>query len=168
LVGFFQSEKYFKHIADQIRQDFVFYDRIQNISQHYLNTIFSSSNVIALHIRRCDYLTDSGFHNLSLDYYYDALSLLPDLPVIVLSDDSNWCQEQFKNKRFIISHSQNSFIDLCLMSLCDYHIIANSSFSWWGSWLSQSKKTIAPQKWFSGAYANWNTADLYLPEWIPI
>jgi hypothetical protein len=56
------------------------------------------------------------------------------------------------------------------MSLCNYHIIANSSFSWWGSWLANSKQTIAPKKWFSpnGSLLNWNTKDLYLPNWITI
>jgi hypothetical protein len=51
------------------------------------------------------------------------------------------------------------------MSFCDYHIIANSSFSWWGSWLSNSKKTIAPKKWFSGELKVKDTVDLYLPNW---
>jgi hypothetical protein len=52
------------------------------------------------------------------------------------------------------------------MSLCDYHIIANSSFSWWGSWLSKSKQTIAPKRWFAGDFLKWNTRDLYIPNWI--
>jgi hypothetical protein len=168
LIGYFQSEKYFKHIEDEIRKDFTFYGIIDRISSHYIKTVFSNSKVISCHVRRSDYLTDSGFENLSLEYYYDALDLLPNLPVIVLSDDPEWCRENFKQKRFKISFSNNSFIDLCLMSKCDYHIIANSSYSWWGSWLAKSKKTIAPKKWFSGNYKDWNTSDLYLPGWVSI
>jgi hypothetical protein len=54
------------------------------------------------------------------------------------------------------------------MTLCDYHIIANSSYSWWGSWLAKSKQTIAPKKWFSGQFSNFNTKDLYKKGWIII
>ena len=54
------------------------------------------------------------------------------------------------------------------MSMCDYHIIANSSFGWWGSWLAKSKKTVAPKRWFTGDLKDWNTKDLYLNDWIVI
>jgi hypothetical protein len=57
---------------------------------------------------------------------------------------------------------------LCLMSKCDYHIIANSSFSWWGSWLAQSKKTICPRQWFSLDYNFLDSDGLRLPNWISI
>ncbi len=168
IIGYFQSEKYFKHIEQEIRQDFTFYDMIYDMCSHYRSNVFSNTELISLHIRRTDYLTDSNFDCLSLNYYNNALKLLPNLPVMIFSDDPNWCKEHFSNDRFTISLSDNSRVDLCLMSLCDYHIIANSSFSWWGSWLAKSKKTIAPQKWFSGEFENYNTKDLYLPEWIVI
>jgi hypothetical protein len=135
---------------------------------HYRSSIFSNTELISLHIRRTDYLTDSNFDCLSLDYYNSALKLLPNLPVMIFSDDPNWCKEHFTDDRFTISLSNNPHIDLCLMTICDYHIISNSSFSWWGSWLAKSKKTIAPQKWFSGEFENYNTKDLYLPGWILI
>ena len=167
-VGFFQSEKYFKHIEHEIRKDFTFHDRISSICNHYMKSVYSGTEVISLHVRRSDYLTNCNFFNLTLDYYFDALKKLPCLPVIVFSDDLEWCQEIFKEKRFNVSLSKNSFIDLCLMSLCDYHIIANSSFSWWGSWLANSKQTIAPSKWFSEDFSSWDTKDLYLPNWIVV
>jgi len=56
---------------------------------------------------------------------------------------------------------------MCLMTMCDYHIIANSSFSWWGAWLSESKKVIAPSQWFGAAQGmpkNWS--DIYCKDWI--
>lgn len=168
LVGYFQTEKYFKHIEEQIRQDFTFHDRIEKVSSHYRKFVFPNTELISLHIRRTDYLSDSKFHCLSLDYYYEALELLPNVPVIIFSDDPEWCKKTFSDRRFVISVSHNPGIDLCLMSLCDYHIIANSSFSWWGSWLSKSQKTIAPKKWFSGELSYWDTTDLYLPEWTTI
>ena len=170
LVGYFQSEKYFNHIEKEIRQDFTFYDRISSICSHYRKNIFPSKEVISLHVRRTDYLTDSNFYSLSLDYYYQSLDLLPDLPVLILTDDYDWCKTKFTSNKFKISKSNNAYIDLCLMSLCDYHIIANSSFSWWGSWLAKSKKTVAPKQWFSpnGKLKDYNTKDLYLPDWILI
>jgi hypothetical protein len=166
IVGYFQSEKYFKHIEKQIRQDFTFHDRIGDICSHYRKYNFSSTELISLHIRRTDYITDTNFECLSLEYYYNALELLPNTHVIVFSDDPIWCKSHFNNERFTISLSKDPYIDLCLMSLCDYHIIANSSFSWWGSWLAKSKKTIAPRNWFCGEFSNWNTKDLYLSDWI--
>ncbi len=162
LIGYFQSEKYFKHIENQIRIDFTFKDEILKTC---LNNKIFNDNVISLHVRRGDYLIDPNFECLSLNYYYDALRLLPDVPVMVFSDDFEWCKKNFTESRFAIS-TNNYYIDLCMMTLCKYHIIANSSFSWWGSWLAKSKQTIAPKKWFCGEYLNWNTKDLYLDDWI--
>jgi hypothetical protein len=165
VYGYFQSEKYFNHIAKQIRQDFSFHDKIIEECLSY-KTKFAGTKIISLHIRRGDYISDPSFECLSLDYYWNALKLLPNFPVIVFSDDPEWCKNVFKNDQFITSPFEDPFSDLCLMSLCDYHIIANSTFSWWGSWLAKSKQTIAPHNWFSGEFANWNTRDLYLPNWI--
>ena len=167
LYGFFQTEKYFYHIEEELRKDFRFYDIIFNSCSHYRKHILSEE-VVALHVRRGDYITDPNFVLLELDYYLEALKYFPDLEIMVLSDDINWCIEQFVGKRFKFSSSNDPFIDLCLMSLCDYHIISNSSFSWWGSWLAKSKKTIAPQKWFMGEFSSWNTKDLYKKDWILI
>ena len=160
--------KYFINIKDKIKKDFTFHDRISNICSHYRRNNFLNKELISLHVRRTDYLTDKNFCSLSLDYYYDALELLPNLPVMILTDDYEWCKTKFTSKRFKISKSNNQYIDLCLMTLCDYHIIANSSFSWWGSWLADSKQTIAPRQWFAGEFSSWNTKDLYLPNWIVI
>ena len=74
----------------------------------------------------------------------------------------------FLNPRFKFIKSNNIQIDLCLMTMCNYHVIANSSFSWWGSWLANSEKTIAPKNWFGGDCINHNTQDLYLSDWIII
>ena len=167
LYGFFQTEEYFYHIEEELRKDFRFYDIIFNSCSHYRKHILSKE-VVALHVRRGDYITDSNFVLLEIDYYIEALKYFPDLEIMVLSDDINWCREQFVGKKFKFSSSNDPFIDLCLMSFCDYHIISNSSFSWWGSWLAKSKKTIAPQKWFMGEFSSWNTKDLYKKDWILI
>jgi len=168
LVGYFQTEKYFKHIENEIRKDFIFNGNVYKQCLDYKNNLSLNTPTIALHVRRGDYLTDPKFEVLSLDYYNNALKLLPKFPVIIFSNDTKWCKENFTSKNIFISEFTDPCLDLCLMSLCDYHIIANSSFSWWGSWLANSKQTIAPKKWFCGEFANLNTSDLYLSSWILI
>ena len=165
LQGFFQTEKYFKHIKDEIKGDFTFNDDILGPS---LNAIENLDNPISLHVRRTDYTTNPNHTALSLEYYQKALSAFPTGQVIVFSDDPKWCFEQniFKDDRFLISENTNQYVDMCLMTLCKRHIIANSSFSWWGAWLSKSEHVIAPSGWFEGSNnAHLDTKDLIPDEW---
>lgn len=173
LYGYFQSEKYFEHIEDSIREDFTFKPEIlQPCLEAYDN--IGCSETIALHVRRTDYVEKSADHPpCGLDYYEAALGVFDDrLPILVFSDDIEWCKHQklFEPDRFIFSENTWNLVDLCMMSMCSYHIIANSSFSWWGSYLANSKKTVAPKKWFgdSGYTANHDTRDIYRKDWIVI
>ena len=167
LFGYYQTEKYFHHIENEIRQDFTFNKELLDECQSFLDDNFTSE-LISLHIRRGDYTQNPNHPTQTIEYYQTALNNLPEVPVIVFSDDSEWCkkQELFKPDRFIISEDNTTDADLCLMSLCQYHIIANSSFSWWGSWLAKSEKTIAPKNWFGGSCINYSTEDLYCSDWI--
>jgi hypothetical protein len=171
ILGYFQTEKYFQHIKDEILKVFTFKHVYKTFCINYFEK-FNTDKKIALHIRRSDYLTLSNyFVNLNLEYYIQGLTFLnKDLKVFVFSDDVEWCTSEsfFNNERFIIPDFKNPILDLCAMSMCNYHIIANSSYSWWGSWLAQSEKTIAPKDWFTGIYKEWNTKDLYLNNWIII
>jgi hypothetical protein len=155
LYGYFQTEKYFKNIENEIREDFSFKEEIYSACKNFINENFNSE-VISLHIRRGDYTSNPNHPIQSLNYYQNALSKLPNVSVIVFSDDEQWCKEQelFKSDRFLISEGNSTDADLCLMHLCNYHIIANSSFSWWGAWLAKSKHTIAPRNWFGGECVN--------------
>jgi hypothetical protein len=105
-----------------------------------------------------------------LSYYEEALKHFDDRQVIVFSDDPGWCKEQslFSDDRFLVSESEDNKIDLCLMTFCTSHIIANSSFSWWGAWLSNSEKVIAPSKWFGPNNADKETKDLIPETWTII
>jgi hypothetical protein len=191
LYGYFQSEKYFKHIENDIREDFEFQSNWIEPCLSFMED-FNDQEVIFLHVRRGDpNLTDRrGFKwayvNLqdqhpvqTLEYYEESLKQFPkNMPVLVFSDSIEWCKKQefFKPDRFMFSESTEKYgdgalvpyIDLCLMSLCSHAIIANSSMSWWGSWLIKNpdKKIIAPKKWFGNAYTQNNTKDLYCAEWI--
>ena len=164
LFGFFQSEKWFKHIEGSIREDFTFKDHILNPCKEMIG----DNKFLSVHIRRTDYLTNSANHyNLTLDYYEEALSHFKDWDVVIFSDDPEWCKKQklFSHDRFLISESGDNKVDLCLMTLCKGHIIANSSFSWWGAWLAESENVIAPKVWFGSSLSEHDTSDLYLDHW---
>tara|TARA_R100000353_G_scaffold103219_1_gene74590 strand:- start:868 stop:1692 length:825 start_codon:yes stop_codon:yes gene_type:complete len=173
LQGYFQTERYFKHIEHQIRDEFKFVDDILEPCKGMVSRV---NDPIALHIRRGDYLINKENHfNLPIEYYEAALKYFDkDRNVIIFSDDSKWCLEQslFSDDRFIISESEDNRVDLCLMSLCNDFIIANSTYSWWGAWLSsnKNKKVIAPTQWFgkTGYTKDHNTKDLIPDSWIKI
>ena len=168
LAGYFQSEKYFKHIEDEIRADFSFKDEILEPCKEMVGSI---GEVISLHVRRTDYLINLNHTTLGLDYYQEALKQFNDTSsVLVFSDDPEWCKEQelFSGDRFMISESGDQYVDLCLMSLCKQHIIANSSYSWWGAWLSGSDNVVAPVRWFGVNNSDKNIKDLIPERWTTI
>ena len=168
LFGYYQSEKYFKHVSNHIKKDFTFKEDIKSVSLEFFED-FSNTKVISLHIRRGDYVSNPNHPVQLIDYYDKALDYFDkNLPVLVFSDDPEWCKQNefFISDRFMISESYNTCIDLCLMTMCNYHIIANSSYSWWGSWLANSEKTISPENWFGGDCSKNNTKDLYLKDWV--
>lgn len=192
LLGFFQSEKYFNHIEEDIRKDFIFKENWLEPCKGFREQI--KGEVIFLHVRRGDpnlvdkrgfawaYVNLQSTHPVQpIEYYEKALKEFPeDLPVLVFSDSIDWCKQQeiFKGDRFMFSEPDDKYddgalvpyLDLCLMSLCDHAIIANSSMSWWGAWLIQNpnKKVVAPKMWFGPDYADKDTKDLYCENWIVI
>lgn len=167
--GFFQSEKYFKNNELEIRNQFDFLPSIKERCSDLLDVMQIS---IALHIRRGDYLEQPSHHvNLNLDYYKEALSYFEkDRKVIVFSDDVEWCKKQeiFDEPRFFICHSSSGPNHLYLMSNCSDFIIANSSFSWWGAYLANRGKVIAPKSWFGPELSKHDTKDLCLESWTRI
>ena len=165
LIGYFQTEKYFKHIEGEIREDFSFNAELQEFCQEFIDSL--KSKTIALHVRRGDYVNNPNHPVQTLEYYQQALNNLPYVKVLIFTDDENWCnqQELFSGDRFMISQNSSVDADLCLMSLCDYHIIANSSFSWWGAWLARSEKIIAPKNWFGGECINKDVRDMAFGNW---
>ena len=167
LHGFFQTERYFKHCEDEVREQFIFKQEIFDDCNSIIDSCFESP--IALHIRRGDFLINSDNHyNQSIEYYENALSKFDsDRQVIIFSDDPKWCMEQevFSGDRFLVSESSGPYHDLYMMSQCDDFIIANSTFSWWGAWLANRGRVIAPKKWFGPNNAHLNTKDLYCENW---
>ena len=167
VYGYLQSTKWFDHIEQEIREDFEFKNHIYELCYKQMFTI---RDAIALHVRRGDYIQNSDNHPPCPKEYYDAaLSRFDsDRTVVIFSDDPDWCKQTFEDDRFLISEGGDNLTDLCMMSMCSDFIIANSSFSWWGSWLSKNdkKRIIAPKKWFGTGYTkDHDTSDLYCDNW---
>jgi hypothetical protein len=178
LEGYWQSEQYFVDQESQIRSDFGFRSNPDEINQHWLDRI-NSVLAVSVHIRRGDYVTDpaaNAIHGVcSVDYYQRAVEFLKsriasDLFFFVFSDDPEWSKNNidFGANTFFISHNDASknYEDLRLMSACKHHIIANSSFSWWGAWLNGyvDKIVVAPKRWFEGE--EHDARDLVPAKWI--
>ncbi len=163
LMGYFQSEKYWEHIKDEIIDGF---DRVRAIPP-----LLQIHDIISVHVRRGDYLKLSNYHtNLTLDYYKRAMAMFPGSPFFVFSDDIGWCERNIKgNGVSYIPSTVGEVESLKLMSQCSHNIIANSSFSWWGAYLNRNpdKIVIAPKQWF-GKDGPQNTQDLIPKSWVTI
>ena len=178
LYGFWQSEDYFRDIRPQLLTELVPSISPSDADLEVLELI-SQSNAVSVHVRRGDYVSlqsASTYHGTcSLDYYQKALEhvvgRIADPVFFVFSDDPDWTSEnlRFSHTTHYVRHNNtdSAFQDLRLMSKCKYHIIANSSFSWWGAWLSDQSDNlvVAPEKWFAGGRP---TPDLLPADWIRI
>lgn len=117
-----------------------------------------TGETVSVHVRRSDYLTLSN-SVLSFDYYLRAVELVrarvPSARWVVFSDDTPWCREQFGflgDAVYVEGNEDEPWEDLRLMAACKHHIIANSTFSWWGAYLGRDPAgvTVAPENWFEG------------------
>lgn len=160
LEGFWQSEEYFKDIEKFVRKDFTFSSPLNGKNRAIAEEIKKAMSV-SLHVRRGDYVSHpdlAAMHGMAnLDYYKAAIKRLaakiPDPHFFIISDDPEWCKKNIKLdfQTTYIDHNTRGFEDMRLMSLCKHHIIANSSFSWWGAWLDSKPDALvyAPKKWFN-------------------
>jgi glycosyltransferase involved in cell wall biosynthesis len=165
LDGHFQSYKYFEESIATVKKIFAPTQQIVD----KLSSKFDVKNAVSLHIRRGDYLSLSQYHhNLSIEYYHNAIDYFKDYKIFVFSDDIQWCKENFKGDNFKFVEGQSDIEDLYLMSLCAHNIIANSTFSWWGAMLNnnKSKRVVCPDRWFGPQNKSLSTQDLLPPDWI--
>ncbi len=170
LDGYFQDIKYFENNADDIRNSFTFYEKYSDVGNQYFYSSFKDEEVISLHIRRGDYLKFSHHPTQKIDYYEKALSFFDsNLKVLIFTDDIEWARQQklFNSERFFFSTNNNTAVDLYMQTLCSYHIIANSTFSWWGAWFANSKKVVKPRIWFGPPIEGYDNF-LYVDDWITI
>lgn len=168
LVGYFQSEKYFKHVKTLIKDTFEFDDLIKSEVKTFTSSF--SGKTCAVQVRRGDYVKSPNYHLVcDINYYNKSINYIgDDVNFIFISDDIGWCKENFKGDNIFYSPFNDEIYDLCLISECDHKIISNSSFGWWGAWLSDKEgTTICPDKWFNqGGPQDFN--DIYLDEWVRI
>lgn len=178
LVGYWQSEKYFDWNRTALFND------IQPVLPLSKNTPLlreiEGCTSVALHIRRGDYVSNASaaqFHGLcDISYYQAAVKNLKacesDIRVFVFSDDIEWTKTHFildVPTYFVDSIGADSGrADLELMRRCKHHIIANSSFSWWGAWLCTypEQHVQAPARWFADAKTD--TSDVIPERWEKI
>jgi hypothetical protein len=175
LTGYWQTEKYFQSVAQEISKSFCFREPLRDRNIEWEQMIRGSTSV-SLHVRRGDYVsnatTNSAHGTCGLDYYRSAIEKIVsqvDSPrFFVFSDDIPWVVDNLKIAQPVHYISNNvgkySYIDMQLMTLCRHNIIANSSFSWWGAWLNDGcdKIVVAPKAWFSGKSS---PKDLYPDTW---
>ena len=155
---FVQDEKYFKKYENEIRALYT-----QGVGFPDYPVIIDK---VSVHVRRTDYVNngfyvDLGHHqhadmhhqhaDMSDNYYVRAMDMFPGEKFLVFSDDIEWCKQSPLFKGCEFSEGKDEVEDLNLMMSCKSHIIANSSFSWWGAWLgiNPDKKVIAPKQWFA-------------------
>jgi hypothetical protein len=173
LDGYWQSPKYFENIEDIIRADFTLKNKLPTNIEN-LKEIIEKENSLCVHVRRGDYIK-SKVHNITGKEYYDnAVEKMKSLIMIdkiyVFSDDIKWCEENMKfdlPTMFVGNEyaGQKAEGHMVLMSACKNFIIPNSSFSWWGAWLSNNpdKVVIVPKKWSGMKFVKF---DIILKEWI--
>jgi hypothetical protein len=163
LKGWWQSEKFFAEHKKKIADKFKFIQVIDE-KNRYLAERMQKITSLSVHIRRGDYVATAEARNtyaVCNDEYYikafgEVFKRMNIQKAYVFSDDINWTK---KNLRIPLEHEfidhnvgAMSYIDMYLMTFCKAHIVANSSFSWWGAWLANAwgnsnGLVVAPKKW---------------------
>lgn len=167
LVGFWQSQKYFQDtgVRKELRENFLQNESqiLQSSAARELQQRMAGTESVSLHIRRGDYLdpgTVETFGGIcTTQYYRQAVAMIrkryPCAVFYVFSNDVQWVREHITEEDFIPvdpASIGSDAAELLLMSKCRHHILANSSFSWWGAWLGEHEPdqlTIVPSKWLN-------------------
>ncbi len=180
LKGYWQSERYFADYKAAIRADLRFAAPSTGETARLIEEI-GDCQAVSLHIRRGDYVSNAKFNSLmgvtGLEYYKTAADLIAEqmmeAPVFyAFSDDPVWVQENlslpFEVRLVNHNDSGTAHEDLRLMSACRHHVIANSTFSWWGAWLNPSERKLvaAPKQWYADSVAE--SPDITPDSWYRI
>ncbi len=161
LQGFFQSDKYFSSVRNILRKEFALKAALPDWVNLYLKQM-NAGNPVSVHVRRGDYVSNQSINDrfgaLNLDYYSSAKKWMDrelSTPTYhIFSDDQPYAEKYilpiFGPRAHLVPPVAEDFEHLALMRSCRHHIIANSSFSWWGAWLADfpGKHVIAPAIWF--------------------
>ncbi len=176
--NFYQNEKYFIDIKNNILTEYIPRTSISADAQNVLNQIRLNDNSVSIHVRRGDYVTNNRANKThgicDLKYYNEAVALikskLDNITFFIFSDDINWTKENLKieDARYVSNPSLKEFEEMILMSNCKHNIIANSTFSWWSAYLNKNhdKIIIAPSQWNVKKTAN--QLDILPKSWLQI
>jgi hypothetical protein len=183
LTGYFQSELYFAPFRRFLREELRLSVPVSAAFTSLAGAIKTAEYPVSIHVRRGDFVSDPGtraFHGIcGFNYYQKAIKIIDSFSTarpsyFVFSDDRAEAMRMFAAIRMFASLKSVTFAetpidrpweDLFLMAQCRDNILANSSLSWWASWLNshRAKTTIAPRRWMSlRAMRSSNTCDLYL------
>jgi hypothetical protein len=177
LEGYWQSERYFADCADLLRRELTpaAPPEPENAA---LAARIDAVTAVSLHVRRGDYVNEPDigrYHGTCSDgYYQSAVDYIAgkagDIHLFIFSDDQEWVRDNLRfalpSTLVAVNPPDRGFRDMQLMARCRHHIVANSSFSWWGAWLNSApdKIVIAPRKWFR--VEENDTSDLIPESWI--
>ena len=162
-MGFYQSEKYFIEHKEQVLNLF---SCPEDVRERIRSTLNITPNTAGIHVRKGDYLDKPSFHpTISAEYVHHCASLIPQAShYLVVSDDIPWCRENIKLPNITFSEELPPQEDLWALSLCHDLILSNSSFSWWGAYLSQAENVFLPSIWFGqDGPQQWD--EIYRKEW---
>jgi len=179
LDGYWQSEKYFSDVADTIRREFTSRDRLDAGTRELLDRMGTAESV-SVHVRRGDYVSHpraSRARSVCTPSYYQRCvayiaERLGHPHLFVFSDDPDWVAAnlRFEYPTTLVSTvpARPDHTDLRLMSACRHHVIANSSFSWWGAWLNpyHDQLVLAPRRWMNDARVD--DRDVVPARWIRV
>ena len=177
LHGYWQSEKYFGPDPARLRADLTMTTPLDVANAAVADRIGKTAMPVSVHVRRGDYMSSGAYAACTADYYRIAVARLQgrsDTPLtaFVFSNDPAWAADNLDLgiERVVVDVNDEhaGHFDMHLMSLCTHHVIANSTFSWWGAWLNPDpdKTVIAPKNWFADPrLAN---PDLIPESWITL
>jgi hypothetical protein len=146
-----QEIGYFSEIEPLIREIFTFSPLAWEPIVRFHRDFLELPHRTAIHVRRTDYLRLSDrYASLTHEYYEEAMSITSP-PYVIFSDDIAWCRRRFPSDCIFMAYNRD-YEDLALMASCDAVVAANSTFSWWGAWLSAGRR-IFPRRWFEPGMA---------------
>ncbi len=176
IQGYWQSENYFKDVEPIIRLDLKICPPTDEINRCMADQLCKQT-AVAVHVRFFDESLAHSMNNVPADYYTRAISKMeaqvPQAHYYIFSDQPELAKKlvSLPNERItLVFHNQgdeNAFADLWLMSQCQHFVIANSTFSWWGAWLSDypEKVIIAPNLRLENGYMTWGFKGLIPEDW---
>lgn len=170
--GYFVSEKHINHRRNEVIDLF----KDKKTFKILKGIVSDFKNSVSLHVRRGDYINRPTVHPfLKMDYYRKALGYIenrsPVDKIYLFTEDRDvpWCKANFRDNRIVLIEGLADYMTMYLMSLCTHNIIANSSFSSWGSYLNENPdKIVVSSKTWHGPGLNPPSTAFFCDNWVLI